>query len=97
MSLLAHLLLDEFVRLVDTLPQSTGHATTSVLESGTGTSIREISHLFLLDVLCGSACKHLQKGRISTIHLPGTVASANVCMVLPANSTKGSLPWASAV
>lgn len=56
MSLLAHLLLDEFVRLVDTLPQSTGHATTSVLESSTGTSIWEISHLFLLEELCGWVC-----------------------------------------
>lgn len=52
-SLLTHLLLDELVRLVNTLPQSVGHATTGVLESGAGTPIREISHLFLLDVLCG--------------------------------------------
>lgn len=97
MSLLAHLLLDELIWLVDTLPQSTGHLTTSTLERCTGKPIWEISHLLLLDVLYGPACASLQKGRMSTIHLPGIVASAKPFMVAPAKSTKGSRPWASAV
>lgn len=49
MSILTHLLLDEFVRLFDTLPQSIGHLTTGGLECGTGKSFWEISYFFMLE------------------------------------------------